>query len=166
MNYNAWGISWGQSWNGAWGESVIPQQSAASGIRRLQLYKLQEEELIKRATRDAAKEVKKAYEKTIGNSGKLVASEVSESSRQKQSKPVVPKKRKKVEKPTPIIPFRKIPTKLDPTVYDELTKLPTIAIEQYLFSIQATTTLYNFEVEKERRRKHRRKVAAFLLMAA
>lgn len=71
-----------------------------------------------------------------------------------------------VAKPTPIIPFRKLPTKLEPTVYDELANLPTIAIEQYLFSIQATATLYNFEAEREKRRKHRRKVAAFLLMAA
>lgn len=136
--------------------------TARSGYWRLFFMEMQEEALKKTVKEEA----KKAYEKTVGDSGKLAASKVSTPPRKKQPKSVVPKKREKVEKPTPIIPFRKLPTKLEPTVYDELVKLPEIAIEQYTFVIRANAVLYNFEQEKQKRRKHRRKVAAFLLMAA
>ncbi len=110
---------------------------------------------------------KERDEKATKDSGKLVAPEVVVAKVKKQPKPVVPKKRKKVEvkKLAPIVPFRKIPAKIEPTAYDELAKLPPVTVEFYLASMHMTTVI-DMEDERRKRRKRQRKIAAILLLAA
>lgn len=119
------------------------------------MYQLQEQALIKKAAKEAA-------DKVVG-----VVYEV------KTPKKTVAKPAKKpprvVAKPKPpavILPFRRLPTKLEPNAFDLLAELPPIAIEQYIFSIHASRVIINLDDERIHRRKKKRKLAAFLLMAA
>ena len=112
--------------------------------------------------------LKKRDEKTDGDTGKRAAPEVVASKGKKQPKPVVPKKRKVVEAApsrAPIIPFRKLPTKLEPNAFDLLAELPPLVAESYLLAL-SSRVIINLDDERIIRRKKKRKLAAFLLMAA
>lgn len=126
-----------------------------SGYWRLFFTNLQEEAL------------KKRDEKTTEPARQRPVVQATQPKDKKQPKPALPKRRKKVEveKPLPIIPFRKLPTKLEPTAFDELAKLPAIAFDLYIQ--QLTGVIINLDEERAaRRRSKRKKLAAFLLMAA
>lgn len=131
---------------------------ASSGIRRLQLYQLQEQELCREAIRKAVKE-KLGNAKSVEPTGKLVASEVKHAARPKRKKPAT----SKAARPTsPIIPFRALPTAPEASVFEILAALPPIATECYLLSL-TTSVIIDLGAERKKRRK---KVAAFLLLAA
>jgi hypothetical protein len=132
---------------------------ASSGIRRLQLYQLQEQELIKDAIRKAVKE-KLDNAKNDEYTGKLVTSEVKHTARPVRKKPATPKK--PLEGEIPIIPFKVLPTTPEPNVFELLALLPPIATECYLLSL-TTSVIIDLGAERKKRRK---KVAAFLLLAA
>lgn len=123
-----------------------------SGYWRLFFTQMQEEALKKR-------DEKKEPAEVVGT-----VTEIKTDKRTKVRKPAAPPKPAKVEKPLPVIPFRKLPTKLEPTAFDELAKLPPLALETYARHLSGV--IINLATEKEKRKKHRRKLAAFLLMAA
>lgn len=126
-----------------------------SGYWRLFFTNMQEEAL------------KKRDEKTNGDSGKLATPEVVASKSKKQPKPVTPKKREpsKVAPKAPVIPFRRLPTKLEPNAFDMLAELPPLMVESYLLSL-SSRVIINLDDERIQRRKKKRKLAAFLLLAA
>jgi hypothetical protein len=132
---------------------------ASSGIRRLQIYQLQEQELIKDAIRKAVKE-KLDNAKNDEHTGKLATPEVKRVARPARKKPATPKKSPEVE--IPIIPFKALPTTPEPSVFELLALLPPIATECYLLSL-TTSVIIDLGAERKKRRK---KVAAFLLLAA
>ena len=125
---------------------------ASSGVRRLMMYQLQEQALIKKAAKKVAEEV---VEKPVG-----VVYEV------KAPKKVVKRTAGRPKKaPAPILPFKKLPVTPDTNVFDLLLELPPIVVESYLLSV-TTSVIINLDDERINRRKKKRKLAAFLLMAA
>lgn len=127
------------------------QESASSGMRRLQMYQMQEEALKK----EEQKTVKAAVKEAIKEKEAPVQVK-------KVRKPV--KKRVIREEPLPVIPFKRIPVAVNDTVFDELAKLPPIVFEVYVQQLSAT--IISFQAEKQKRSKRRRKIAALLLLAA
>ena len=122
------------------------------------MYQLQEESLVKDAIKKASKDV---AEKVVGTVYE-VKSPVKIVARPAKK----PQKITSKPKPTaPILPFRKLPTKLEPNAFDMLAELPPIVIESYLLSM-STRVIINLNDEREARRKKKRKLATFLLLAA
>ena len=126
-----------------------------SGYWRLFFTNLQEESL------------RKESEKAAANSGKLAAPEVVVSAGKKQPKPDVSKRSTRIKAPQPaqsITPLVLAPVKTLPTVYEELAALPPLIMEQVIWRGKGAGVITSLDKELQRRR--RKKVAAFLLMAA
>jgi hypothetical protein len=116
------------------------------------MYQLQEQALIKKAAKKVAEEV---VEKPTG-----VVYEI------KAPKKVVKRAAGRPKKaPAPILPFKKLSVTPDTNVFDLLAELPPIMVESYLLAL-SSRVIINLDAERIIRRKKKRKLAAFLLMAA
>lgn len=152
---SAWGYSWGKTWGNVWGRI----ESSSSGVRRLQMYQLQADALLKYEARRVAEEVVKQEEK-------------------KKLTPVVAVKKKVVKKKpvesqtyteVPAPPFRKKFMYAEPTVYDQILMLSPLTYNSYVadylqVSVTKVVDLSNERIKRQQR--NRRRAAAFLLLAA
>ena len=81
----------------------------------------------------------------------------------KKPKPIVPAIKRVVPTEASSEPFVLAPVKTLPTAYDELIKLPPIQFAQIYWRFTQLSVIISLDKERKRRR---RKVAAFLLLAA
>jgi len=153
----AWGLSWGQSWGMSFGQT---QLSAPSGMRRLQLYQLQEE---------ALKQLEKKEDEQV--QGQETPSGASESTPPEPVATPKPRTRRAKRRPTAqpkpyvVIPWNYRPAVSSVSVPDELRELPPLP--NYILAAFRRKVIINLETERIKRRKRaRRRAAAFLLMAA
>jgi hypothetical protein len=97
---------------GFWGDQTL-EQSASSAIRRLQLYQMQEEELIKQAAKEAANKVVQQVEKGDEQEQRKTASQRARKAEkrtpavvEREEYPKIRFKRKPIyTSPTPLIPI-------------------------------------------------------------
>ena len=158
--------SWGAAWASAWGQSWGPtagQLTAPSGMRRLQLYQLQEEVLKNWGKKKD--EQPKEQESTTTEAAPVVIVEPTKPRTRRIN-------RRRAEKPRtpdePIIgPFVHKVSQPVATVYDALSEVPTLCFNAYSVAALKNAVIISLDSERNKRRQHnRRRAAALLLLAA